>query len=318
VEGAAKKMPVPETYSFTRYLSAKKRIDDRALNRQAWDSLSRALPPAGPGTPLHVLEIGAGTGAMFERMIDWGLLKYADYTALDVQAENIASARQALPQWAPLHGYHCQVNPAGSLVFTGEALKVSLQLEVIDIYDFIARHQGQKGWDLLIAHAFLDLLDIPAVLPRLFGLCRPSGLFYFTINFDGLTLLEPAIDPAFDMLIQNLYHRTMDERTVNGRPSGDSRAGRHLFGHVKDAGAEIIAAGASDWVVFPISQSYPQDEAYFLHFIVHTIHKTLAGHPGLDALHFERWVAERHAQIERGELVYIAHQLDFVGRVVRD
>ena len=97
---------------------------------------------------------------MFERMISWGLLKYADYTALDVQEENIACARQALPQWASHHGYHCQVNPAGSLVLTGEALKVSLQLEEIEIHEFIARQQGQERWDLLVAHAFLDLLDI--------------------------------------------------------------------------------------------------------------------------------------------------------------
>jgi len=166
-------------------------------------------------------------------------------------------------------------------------------------------------------------MDIPSVLPSLLDLCRPGGLLYFTINFDGLTLLEPVINPAFDALIQDLYHRTMDERVVDGRPSGDSRLGRHLFGYLRDAGAEIIAAGASDWVVFPLSNGYPQDEAYFLHFIIHTIHQALAGRPELDAPleapleapQFERWVAERHAQIERGELVYIAHQLDFLGRV---
>jgi hypothetical protein len=33
----------------------------------------------------------------------------------------------------------------------------------------------------------------------------------------------------------------------------------------------------------------------------------------LDPVRFEAWIAERHAQIERGELVYIAHQLDFFG-----
>jgi len=30
---------------------------------------------------------------------------------------------------------------------------------------------------------------------------------------------------------------------------------------------------------------------------------------------FERWAAARHTQIERGELVYIAHQLDFMGHI---
>jgi SAM-dependent methyltransferase len=312
-------MPVPESYNFIRYLSAKQSVDDRALSRQVLGSLSHALPPSRPGTSLRVLEVGAGTGAMFKRMLAWGLLKYADYTALDLQEENILSARQSLPLWASQQSYTCQDDPGGSLVFSSDELRVSLHLEAVDLHEFIARQPGRTGWDLLVAHAFLDLLDIPAVLPPLLGLCRPGGLFYFTINFDGLTLLEPVIDPSYDALVLDLYHRTMDERMVGGVPSGDSRLGRHLFGYLHAAGAQILDAGASDWVVFPVSQAYPRDEAYFLHFIVHTIHQALAGHPGLgtplEAPRFERWILERHAQIERGELVYIAHQLDFLGRV---
>jgi hypothetical protein len=157
-------------------------------------------------------------------------------------------------------------------------------------------------------------VDIPTTLPRLFRLLRPGGLFYFTINFDGATLFEPAIDPGFDELIQSLYHRTMDDRITDGHLSGDSRSGRRLFGHLKTAGAQILAAGASDWVVFPGRNGYPDDETYFLHFIIHTIYKALAGHPEMDPLCLDAWATERHAQIERCELVYIAHQMDFVGR----
>lgn len=312
------RMPEPRDYSFIRYLSAKKSVDDRALNRHVWASLLRALPSATADAPLRVLEVGAGTGAMFERMLAWGMLTYADYTALDLQQENIASAQQRLPLWASRQGYSCQSEAPDRLFFSGQGLQVSLRLQAIDLQDFIAQHSGRQSWGLLVAHAFLDLMDIPSLLPRLLRLSAPGGLFYFTLNFDGATLLEPALDPELDEAIQNLYHRTMDERLVNGKPSGDSRAGRHLFGYLRAAGAEIIAAGASDWVVFPGLQGYPEDEAYFLHFIVHTIHQALAGHPELDGVRFERWVAERHAQIERGELVYIAHQLDFVGRTSSD
>ena len=100
--------------------------------------------------------------------------------------------------------------------------------------------------------------------------------------------------------------------------SGDSRSGRHLFGYLQAAGAQILAAGASDWVVFPGPDGYPADEAYFLHFIIHTIHGALAGHPELDPYCLDAWAARRHAQIERCELVYIAHQMDFVGRWTND
>jgi hypothetical protein len=196
-------------------------------------------------------------------------------------------------------------------------LQLSARLEATEAMAFAARQAESPGWDLLVAHAFLDLVDLPRALPALLSLLQPRGLFYFTINFDGATLLEPQIDPAFDELVIRLYHRSMDERRVNGLPSGDSRTGRRLFALLPQAGAEILEAGASDWVVFPRQGVYPEDEAYFLHFIVHTLHQALHKNPELDPLRFAAWVAERHAQIERAELVYIAHQMDFCGRLSR-
>ena len=67
-------------------------------------------------------------------------------------------------------------------------------------------------------------------------------------------------------------------------------------------------------MVFPQHGSYPADEAYFLHFIIHTIQTALTGYPDLDERQFAAWIAGRHAQVERGELVYIAHQIDVLGR----
>jgi len=168
---------------------------------------------------------------------------------------------------------------------------------------------------MLIAHAFLDLIDVPAALPHLLALLRPGGLFYFTLNFDGVTIFEPALDPALDAQIERLYHETMDRRIVNGLPSGDSRTGRHLFAHLRGAGAQILAAGSSDWVVFPGPAGYPADEASFLHAILQTVERALHGHPELDAAQFAAWVAARREQVERAELTYIAHQIDVLGSV---
>ncbi len=281
------------TYDFPRYLAAKKPVDDRALNAHVWQALHQNLP-AQP----HILEIGAGIGTMIERLAEQQFISTATYTAIDNQPENITVAQQRLAHL-----------PAG----------IQLTLEAIDLFDFIQREQGRQQWDVLIAHAFLDLMDIPATLPQLFSLLKPGGLFYFSINFDGLTALEPAIDPVLDTQIEQLYHQTMDDRLTDGKPSGDSRSGRHLFTHLRQAGATILAAGSSDWVVFARpdeypAEGYPADEKYFLQFIVETMHRALATHPALDQAQFARWIAQRQAQIEAGELVYIAHQLDFLGR----
>jgi hypothetical protein len=82
---------------------------------------------------------------------------------------------------------------------------------------------------------------------------------------------------------------------------------------MKTANIHTLDAGSSDWVVIPHHGSYPHDEAYFLHFIINTIYGALRDHPAIESQRFQEWIETRHAQVERGELVYIAHQLDYLG-----
>lgn len=287
--------------ALIRYLTAKRTVDDRALNRVVWSQLVDAVRArqTREQRPLRVLEIGAGTGAMVERLLEWCLFDPdadgVDYTLLDAEPGLLAVAQERLhepPAWLRL-----SYAPIG----------------VFEYAEQVAKYPTMPRYDLLLAHAFLDLFDLPTILPLLRTLLADDGLFYFTINFDGATLFEPTIDPAFDAAVEAAYHRTMDERITDGKPSGDSRAGRHLFTHLPAAGFEICTAGASDWVVHAVEGKYPADEGHFLHCIVEMMRAALRNVPTLDPVRFEAWIAERHAQIERGELVYIAHQLDFFG-----
>jgi hypothetical protein len=307
-------MTVPSTYSFTRYLAAKKGLDDRSLNRAVWESLSRAVAAYPVKDRLNVLEIGAGIGTMVERILDWGLLARATYVAMDAEQANISEACSRLPKWASDRGYTVENEGCSTLSLRRKDQDVLVKLETVDLFDFLAQESGKSKWDLIIANAFLDLIDVPATLPDLLSLLKPRGLFYFTITFDGATIIQPEIDPAFDAQIEALYHETMDHRVIGGKPSGDSRTGRHFFQQVRSAGATMLEAGASDWVVFADQKGYRDDEEYFLHFIVHTIGSALEGHPALDQERLARWVRERHTQVEQGRLVYIAHQMDFFGR----
>ena len=306
---------IPTTYSFTRYLAAKKSVDDRALNQHVWRCLTRTLPPGTPAAPLRVLEIGAGIGTMVERLVEWGVLHHTVYTAIDADPETILESRRRLPAWMLARGFSAlEHTPTRQGFRRGEDVIV-VETEAIDLQRFVIGTQGRRAWDLLIAHAVLDELDIPTALTSLVALLRPGGLLYATIAFDGATILQPEIDPALDVQIETLYHETMDQRRIAGQPAGDSRSGRHLFGHLRAAGVDLLDAGSSDWVIFAGPEGYSSDEAYFLHCIVHTIGNALRGHPQLDPCRFAQWIAERHTQIEQGSLVYIAHQLDFLGRV---
>jgi SAM-dependent methyltransferase len=307
-------MPDPHSpaFSFPRYLASKKTVDDRALNPNVWQALQTALDESHAVRPLQVLEIGAGIGTMVERLLDGGLLRLADYTLLDSDAANLHAARRRLPEWAAANAWQASPQADGSLRLENGDRRIRLYFETADVFDFIARQPGAR-FDLLVAHAVLDLFDLSRALPPILGLLRPRGWFYFTLNFDGLTILEPPLDPGFDDQVIAAYHASMDERLVDGRPSGDSRSGRRLFHLLPASGGEILQAGASDWLVYPRQGAYPADEAYFLDCILHFFEQSLAGRAEIDARRLAAWLAGRRAQVARGELVYIAHQADFFG-----
>jgi SAM-dependent methyltransferase len=271
---------------FIRYLAAKKTIDDRSLNTHVWATFERLIAPLAEP---RVLELGGGIGTMVERFAARGLLSGARYTLIDEQHSVIDVARS---------------RTAG--------LPIAATCEVADARAYLRGARGQ--FDVVVAHAFLDLFRLGDIVPLALGALKPGGVFYFSVNFDGATLLQPEIDRAYDDEIEMLYHRTMDERVTDGVRSGDSRSGRHLFGQLRAAGADIHASGASDWVVFAGSHGYVDDDAFFLRCILGFFEDSVGRRPEIDRARFAAWLAERHAQMARGDLIYIAHQLDFVGR----
>jgi SAM-dependent methyltransferase len=302
-------------YDFIQYLEAKKTVDDRALNKDVWNVLKKEFRSLSEDVSMpRVLEIGAGIGTMFERCMEWGLFESCEYTALDSMGENIEEAAQRLVRWASLNGWSLKDLRDTHFLLERDGHRTSVRFVTSDFFDFLKQVDVPEKWDLLMANAFLDLLDVGASIQKLFSVLRPGNLFYFSVNFDGGTFLEPEIDSGLDRLIESLYHQTMDTRITRGKPSGDSRTGRHLFGHLRNVGARLLAAGSSDWVVHPGEGGYQAKEGYFLHFIIDTMGKALAGHPDLNSRMFEEWLRVRHEQIDNAVLVYIAHQLDFVGR----
>jgi SAM-dependent methyltransferase len=301
-------------YSLVRYLLAKRSIDDRALNQSVLAALKSALRERQGLEPLRVLEIGAGVGTMVARLCEWDVLGNADYTLVDTDATSLAAAKQQLTAWAR----SADESPSGALRLRsqtnpgGSHAELELRFVHADALELVAAPENRQRYDLVVANAVLDLMEQRPALERILRAIKPGALFWFSINFDGETIFLPEAE--LDEAVTRLYHRDMDERTRDGKPSGDSKSGRHLLELVPKVGASLVAAGSSDWVVFPRGGAYANDEAYFLHHIVHFVHGALKGHAELDAARFDAWVRERHAQIDRGELFYIAHQLDLLGK----
>ena len=294
---------------FLRYLAAKKSVDDRALNQSVWGQLRADLLARQFGRPIGVLELGCGIGTMVERLLEWGLGDKVTYLGIDSQVKNIEAAENRIWDWGSRNNYQMSLEKDQITLRKAECFW-QVRFQEADVTTF----QANSGlYDLLIANAFMDLIDVPSALDRFAHWLASGGLFYFTINFDGLTIFEPIYDPARETKLMSLYHQSMDERQVEGQRSGDSQTGRHMFTHLRDAGTKILSAGASDWVVYPGIDGYPADEAFFLHCILDFFEHTLKGHVALKPGELDSWLTERRKQIERAELTYIAHQLDFLG-----
>ena len=291
-------------FSFPQYLLSKQSVDDRALNKDVFSALKSNLP----SQPIRIIEVGAGIGTMLRRLIRWGVIQHAEYVLVDEMAENVEYASAWIPQFATEAGLSVERIGANHLRMFDETRDFQIQLVLADVFEFIQKNKQPA--DLLIANAFLDLLPMPEALPKLMSITKDFA--WMTVNFDGGTIFEPIIDEELDDKIEQLYHETMDTRPTGG----DSKSGRHLFKHLQDVGAQVLSAGASDWVVYYGQDGkYKDDEGYFLHCILNFIEESLTGHDELDASAFTRWMKKRREQIERGELIYIAHQIDFLVKV---
>ena len=292
------------SFDYGRYLAAKTTVDDRALNQHVLSELGRLMPAGAP----RMLEIGAGLGTMVARLVDWGAVKAGEYILLDADRQLLERSRWWLGDWAAARGLGSELLPDGLQV--GD---LRVRLVHRELASYLAAAEGAPA-DVLIASAVLDLVDVQALLPELLRSLKPGGVFWFTINYDGETIFAPGL--RHDDQVLRAYHRDMDERFRYDRKAGESRTGRRLFADLRAAGAPALAAGPSDWVVHAGPDgTYPGDEAYFLDSILSTIQDALAKHQDwVEPADLARWLAERRRQLAAGQLVYIAHQLDFVGR----
>jgi hypothetical protein len=289
-------------YLFPRYLLSKQTVDDRAINKDVVNDLRVQLPSG----PFSIIEVGAGIGTMLKRLVTWNLFSEGEYILVDSMQENITYAREWIPSWATEAGLSVEWIGQDHLHLCDPNRDILVHFAFGDVFDFIKRNTTPA--DLLIAHAFLDLLPMPESLKELFMLTK--SLAWLTINFDGMSLLQPAIDPLLDEQIEKLYHATMDTRATGG----DSRMGRKLFEYLRFLDADVLAAGASDWVVYASHGKYPADEKYFLQFILRFYESSLKDCKELKPNTLEQWLAKRHEQIDCGDLTYIAHQMDFLVR----
>jgi SAM-dependent methyltransferase len=267
---------------FARYLLAKRSVDDRALNRRVWERLQRELREKGAET-LRIVEVGAGLGTGAERMSEWRLFEPVSairYTGVEPRTDLLEEARSRL-----------------------RSLPFPTDLVASTLGEFAAAPSNQGRFDLVVAHALLDVLELQPALEALVDLARPGGLLYLPITFDGETIFEPR--SRWDETVLSAYHETMEER-------GSSRTGRQLFHALRAHTIDVLEIGGSDWIVHAAGGGYPGDEAFFLRYLLRTIEGAVRDRVQPSIL--SAWLEERRRQLDSFDLFYSAHQLDVLAR----
>lgn len=295
---------------LVEYLTAKRDIDDRALNRRVWGRFAEQLVEVARDTdrPLRIVEVGTGVGSMIARLAEWETVPgTVSYRAVDLNEACIAAARDRVPKWLSAAGYEVETASGTDIVaeHPTASTRFELSLEVADARRIV------DDADAVVAAAFLDIVDPDRILRSLREVVADRGVIYAPCTFDGATHFTPP-EPN-DGRIERLYHRHMDE--LREQP-GSSRAGRAILDRAPDHGYDVDAVGGGDWVVHPGDEGYSDSERVFLRHLVETIDGALTEYPTpeLDPSVRRAWIESRTNQCARGELTMIAHHLDLLLR----
>jgi len=270
-----------------RYLTAKHTVDERARNRRVRDRLVDALPPHP-----RVVEAGSGAGFTVPTLLEWGISPAA-YRGVDADPDIVAFARDLVPRLCRRRGFDATATDTGCRL--GDAPVV------FEVGDALAALPGADA-DLLYAQSFLDLVPLDDALDAVDDALAAGGLAYAPFTFDGATLFRPH-HPA-DERVVDAYHDAID-----ATPGRTSRAGRELLDLLRQRPGELLAVGASDWIVRPVDDGYPADERYFLESILGFVADALDGVADGD-----EWLTARRRQLAAGELTFVAHGYDLLWR----
>lgn len=290
-------------------------LDKRSVSSHVFSTFKEHLSDyAEARQNIQILDVGAGLGSSFKRIYDLGIGSRIDYTVVDIEDLHVATARTEIRRWLSERGHVIRDKSPRHIVATDVGREVNCQFVTADALRFAA--ESSDAFDVLVGQAFLDIIPLKTGLKALFKALRPGGVFYFPINFDGISALLPVEDKARDTLVEDIFHQSMDERN-DGR-TGGSQTGRQLLNILPLVGARIDAVGASDWIVRPLpgSDKYPHDEKYFLGCILKFMHNELMKSERISSEARAEWYQQRCEQLELAQLKYIAHQLDYTGRFV--
>jgi SAM-dependent methyltransferase len=296
----------PSSAAFTEYLEAKFALDSRSLNMDVRGACIERI--ASRRSHLRWLDVGTGTGAMVRRLLKNGLHAPLSVTALDADAGLLAIASSKLVTDLEDAGYRTRLHGVGIEARRADH-HVAVHLPCCSLFDY--QPGSPAAFDLITAHALMDILPLEAALSCFSAWLAPGGVLYVTLNYDGDTALVPVYDDeAFESALLAEYDASMERRRVRGEATGGARSGRRLLTALFRMGFDVIAYGSSDWNVTPFEGRYRDRDADVLRALLGFVRDEGERAASIDRASLTHWHAAREVAIGRGQLGMIVHQLD--------
>ncbi|MCI0654100.1 MAG: class I SAM-dependent methyltransferase [Methylococcaceae bacterium] len=293
---------------FRAYLEAKYALDGRSLNREVLQNLKQGLAAK---RHLRCLDLGSGTGAMPKRLIDLCPNTSLELTGLDIDAGLLDIASEQLTWKLRSLGFQTEKIGPG-ITARRKQQSVRIGFECATVLDW-SPHENTGGFDLISAHAFMDIVPLQPLVEKILDLLVPGGIFYSALNYDGDTALLPVYsDEEYERRILDHYDRSMEIRRIQEMPTGGARSGRRLLGELAAAGFAIHTYGTSDWNMTPVNGLYRDRDAFCLKSLLAMIRGEASGSRGFSPEALADWYSDRSRAVDAGVLGMIVHQLDIL------
>ncbi|MGR9107413.1 MAG: class I SAM-dependent methyltransferase [Gammaproteobacteria bacterium] len=292
---------------FQDWLDAKYALDSRSLNRDVLENLNQRLAAK---QSLRCLDLGTGSGAMIKRLVEMEQAASLEITGLDREEALVLAGLERLTRYLRENGF--QVESHG-LEILGRKYNRTIQIRFKSASALDWKPPSPGYFDLVCAHAFMDLVPLQPAIAKIREFLAPQGIFYTTLNYDGETALIPSYaDEETERRILDVYDRSMDSRRINGLPAGGSHAGRKLVGALAAAGFSIDCYGSSDWNITPVNGVYRDRDACCLSALLAMIEGEASGIDAFAPPVLAAWHRDRIRALRAGSLGMIVHQLDIL------
>lgn len=269
---------INETFDYVTYLDIKKAIDDRSLNPEVWQTMQDWVNNKGAhANNFRILEIGAGIGTMIERLLDNFRPQNLSYNAVEPEPGFMPEAKKRLQRWATANALKFNEEKEDSWTLSGSnhVYRINWIVAEAEQLDTLL---PANSCDLLIAHAVVDLLPVPVLMPRLLDKLNCEGAFYLSLNYAGETSFNP--EHKDDRSLLQSYNLDMDKRHQSVAWQA-SQTGKMLGPWLREHGHQVLSEGSSDWLLGP-------EEGDFIENILDTINKALQGEKELTSWYRQR------------------------------